>query len=71
MKRRASENFWGFADRLLDRVAAEDWSWSKTLQALLLMGCLAAALVSAAYELTGLPPWRWRSGSAVSALVPA
>lgn len=54
---RAPENFWGFADRLLDRVAAEDWSWSKTLQALLLMGCLVAALVSAAYELTGLPPW--------------
>ncbi len=54
---RAPENFWGFANRLLDRVAAEDWSWSKTLQALLLMGCLAAALVTAAYELTGLPPW--------------
>jgi hypothetical protein len=54
---RAPENFWDFADRLLDRVAAREWGWSKTLQALLLMGCLAAALVWAAYELTGLPAW--------------
>ena len=54
---RAPENFWDFADRLLDRMAATEWGWSKTLQALLLLGCLAAALVWAAYELTGLSPW--------------
>lgn len=54
---RAPENFWDFADRLLDRVAGKEWGWSKTLQALLLMVCLAAALVWAAYELTGLPAW--------------
>jgi hypothetical protein len=54
---RAPESFWDFADRLLNRIAAKEWNWSKTFQTLLLVGCLAAALIWAAHELTGLPAW--------------
>jgi len=63
------EGGWEFADRLIDRIASRNWTWSKTAQVALLIVVFAGSLAALAWtvhECTGFPGWAVGLGAGAS-----